>query len=151
MKRRAAGFTMVELLIIMAIIAIVAGIFAWNMLRTLRQNELRDAAYQLMTDVRKTRATVQKTGLPSMIEIQPDKVTYNMQTGTGPISSRILPNGVQVVPNTPGAYTQMMYFPPFGTLGADGTVWKLSSPSFGLITYVKIVGVTGKVMLSAAP
>ena len=50
------GFTLIEVLVIIAILGIIMGIFGLNLLRSLRQSQLREAASQLAGDLRRSRA-----------------------------------------------------------------------------------------------
>lgn len=144
-----AGFTLLELLVIMAILGIIAGIFGLFLIRALRQNELRDAAYQLISDLRRARSGAQKTGVDNVVEIVPNTSGYSLKVGDGAASARTLPNRVRI--NPVGATTLLTYRPPFGTLSANGISWKLTSPADpNLNLWVKAIGITGKVMLSAS-
>ncbi|GHF45802.1 prepilin-type N-terminal cleavage/methylation domain-containing protein [Deinococcus metalli] len=146
---RTAGFTLVELLVVLAILGIIMGLFGWNLLRGLRQQELREAASQLAGDLRRSREDAQRTGQDSTVTLAAAKTTYSVTTG--PATPRVVevPHRVLVTPVQGGA--SVTYHPPFGTLGAQGAVWEVQSPAADdLRLYVKVVGITGKVMVSAA-
>lgn len=148
MRRTPAGFTLLEVLTVLAILGIVGGIFGWNLMRVLRQNELRDAAYQLVTELRRARGNTQKTGVATQVALQADPTSYAVSVSGGVPDVQRLPHGVKVNPAVTGSDVQ--YQPPFGTLDGSGVVWKLQSPADeSLNLYVKVVGITGKVMISA--
>ncbi|PNY80776.1 pilus assembly FimT family protein [Deinococcus koreensis] len=148
-KRRAAGFTLLELLLVIAILGIVAGIFSWFLLRSLRQTELRDAGAQLVADLRRARSDAQKSGQVTTLQLDPLKTGYTVRVGAGTPAARELPHRVMVETET--GPPQVLYQPPFGTLDDSGVVWRLRSLSYtDLQLYVKVVGITGKVMLSGA-
>ena len=146
-RRAQAGFTLLELLVIMAILGIIAGIFGLQLLRTIRQNELRDAAYQLIGDLRRARTGAQKLGVDNTVSIVANTSTYTLLVDTT-TKTYTLPHGVRV--NPVGATTDLTYKPPFGTLAANGASWRLTSPAdANLNLWVNAVGITGKVMLRA--
>lgn len=146
---RRAGFTLLELLLVIAILGIVFGIFSWFLLRSLRQAELRDAAAQLIADLRRARSDAQRSGQVTALQLDPLKTSYTIRIGAGAPAAREVPHRVTVEAQAGPA--RVLYQPPFGTLDDRGVVWRLRSPaSADLQLYVKVVGITGKVMLSAA-
>ncbi|WP_309569804.1 prepilin-type N-terminal cleavage/methylation domain-containing protein [Deinococcus sp.] len=146
---RHAGFTLVELLVVIAILGLILGIFGLNLMRSLRQNQLREAASQLAGDLRRSRADAQKTGQNSTLTLAAGKTTYTRVVGAGAPQVVTVPNGVTVMAVDGGP--SVTYRPPFGTLGAGGAVWEVQSPAAAdLRLYVNVVGITGKVMISAA-
>lgn len=147
--RARAGFTLLELLLVIAILGIVFGIFSWFLLRSLRQTELREAAAQLIADLRRSRSNAQQSGRVSTLELGPLKTAYSVKIGSGTPRNFSLPHRVTVEAQVGGS--RVVNQPPFGTLDDTGLVWKLQSPAYSdMRLYVKVVGITGKVMLSAA-
>lgn len=149
-KRPQAGFTLLELLVVIAILGIIVGAFSLFLLRTIRQNELRDAAYQLVGDLRRARTGAQKSGVVNSVTVTTGTSAYAFTVAGSPLQTRnlTLPHGVTISPM--GSTVNLSYQPPFGTLAATGVSWKLTSPSnANLNLWVKAIGITGKVMLSA--
>lgn len=143
-----AGFTLLELLVVIAILGIIAGAFSLFLLRNIRQSELRDAAYQIIGDLRRARTGAQKTGVVNSVEIITGTSGYQLKVGDGIASARTLAHGVKI--NPVDTTVILKYQPPFGTLAATGVSWKLTSPADpNLNLWVKAIGITGKVMLSA--
>lgn len=148
-ERPRAGFTLLELLLVIAILGIIFGIFSWFLLRNLRQTELREAAAQLIADLRRSRSNAQQSGRVSTLELSPLKTAYSLKVGSGAPRTVGLPHRVTVEAQVGGS--RVVNQPPFGTLDDTGLVWKLQSPSYSdMRLYVKVIGITGRVMLSAA-
>ncbi|CAM3395681.1 Type II secretion system protein GspH [Deinococcus saxicola] len=146
--RGQAGFTLLELLVVIAILGIIAGAFSLYLIRSLRQSELRDAAYQLVGDLRRARTGAQKSGVVNQVKVATDSSDYTVKVGINAPVTLTLPHRVKVTEQSGGV--ALDYQPPFGTLAATGASWKLTSPSnANLNLWVKAIGITGKVMLSA--
>lgn len=126
---------MLELLVAMAVLAIVIGLFSFTLLNWLQRQRLNEAAQLVFTELRAVRRDAQKSGVRQSI-------TWNNLTFHG----KALPNGVQLVtPFTAG----VAYDPPFGTAVTpmdDGFSFQLQSPN-GQQVAVDMVGVTGKAMI----
>ncbi|THF68123.1 type II secretion system protein GspH [Deinococcus sp. Arct2-2] len=148
--RLTSGFTLLELLVVMTIIGIVAGVLGFSLLNNLRRTQLQSAAAQLSADLRLTRTNAQKTGLMSAVTVVAGGTTYTAQTRPTQAQTRSLENGITLVPDS-SSLTTVKYYPPFGTLATTGTLWELRSPTTWIPSvFLKVVGVTGKVMISAA-
>jgi prepilin-type N-terminal cleavage/methylation domain-containing protein len=150
---RAQGFTLLEILVVLGIIAILMGIFGINLIRNIRTAELREAAAQVATDLRRARSQAQR-GSNDIVLVLPGSAgntTYKVDTVT-----KTLPNNVTVICKTTcgsGTTTNVTYQAPYGELGAGatGSVYTLRSPMSGINDLeIRIVGVTGKVILTAA-
>ncbi len=140
---------MLELLVVMAIIGIVAGVLGFSLLNNLRRTQLQDAAAQLSADLRQTRTNAQKTGLVSALTVVAGGSTYTAQTRPTEAQARTLDHGIMLVPASTSLST-VQYRPPFGTLASNGAMWELRSPTAWIPSlFIKVVGVTGKVMISA--
>ena len=147
------GFTLLELIIVIAIIGILSGIFGWNLIRNIRTAELREAANQVATDLRRSRSQAQRSSsnvvlvLPNSAGDTKYKVDATWQD---------LPNGVLMLCKTTcgsGTTTNVTYQAPYGELGAGatGSAYTLKSPMNGVSDLeIRIVGVTGKVILTKA-
>ncbi|MFD2608375.1 Tfp pilus assembly protein FimT/FimU [Deinococcus taklimakanensis] len=151
LARRTAGLTLLEMLVVLAILGIIAGIFYMNLMNSIRQQDVRNAAYQLVTDLRRARTDAQKTGQPVTVRIVNSTSSYARQVAGAAEQTRTLERGVTVQSTGAAASSlAVTYQPPYGTLAATGTTWRVQSPANPNIRqFVKIVGVTGKVMISA--
>lgn len=146
------GFTLLELLIALAIIGILMGIFSISLIRSIRNAELREATNQLATDFRRARSQAQRGSTDITLElpgISAAGVSYKVN---GIVKT--LPNRVTVVCKTncgSGATTTVTYQAPYGELGATGSVFTVKSPVSSVDSLeVRIVGVTGKVIVTKA-
>lgn len=159
--RRAHGFTLIELLVVMVIIGIVASILIGFFVSGFRKTQLRDGAVQLLTDMRQVRSQAQRTSMGGSVALTsttpstPLK-TYATYLGNGTATptktDRTLSDPIRVAPYTSGAaYATLAYSAPYGDVTATGVVWVVSSSVISDKLYVKAVGVTGKVILSATP
>lgn len=161
------GFTLLEILVVIAIVGIFAAVLWDANLRNVRQQQLRDAATQLQSDVNRARAQAVRMSSDSSVTLtstaaSSPATTYRtswVTTVGGSATTRTvtLPNGVSVAPYAT-ATTPAVTSPSSVTYGAvyaessapNGVIWRLSHPA-GPVLYVKLLGVTGKVMLSAQP
>lgn len=124
-----------EVLTVIAILGIVAGIFFWNYLGYLRRQELGNAAQVVQTTLRDTRRLAQKTG-----------VTQALTWDSTHFQGLALEHGVTL---TTPFQAGVGFEPPFGTAvtpGGDGFEFELLSPG-GHRVWVAMVGVTGKAMI----
>ena len=141
-----AGFTLLELLLAMSILAIVAGIFGFTLIGTYRANQVREAASQLTGDLRQARSEALKTGQSASVTVAANSAAYTF-TRAGTPQTRTLPAGVTLT-NASGGPT-VVYVAPTGTTGGNGVTWTLTSPGGTRSLKVKVVGITGKVMIDA--
>jgi type II secretion system protein H len=150
-NRVQSGFTLMELLVVIAIIGILSRVLGFSLLGNLRRTEVRNAAAEVMADLRLARVNAQKTGLISPVTITNGTGSYTAQIRPGALQARTLGNGVTLRAMSSTNGLSVIYRPPFGTLDTVGLTWEVRSrvaqvPSL----YIKIVGVTGKVILSAS-
>jgi type IV fimbrial biogenesis protein FimT len=68
---RNKGFTLVEMLIVIAMIGIVLGVAATTLLRALPDYRLRSAARELLFDLQKARLEAVKRNRPVLVEFSP--------------------------------------------------------------------------------
>ena len=147
------GFTLLEILIVLVIIGILSGIFGWNLIRNIRTAELREAANQVATDLRRSRSQAQRSS---------SDIVLILPNSSGDTKYKVdavwknLPNGVRLFCKTTcgsGSTTNVTYQAPYGELGAGatGSAYTLKSPMDSVSDLeIRIVGVTGKVILTKA-
>lgn len=156
------GFTLLELLVVMAIVGTLIGVIGYFSYRWTQTTRLREAAYQVVTDLRRARSQAQLTSSGSVLTLcasttsicgtnaaAPSPVYAAAWGGSGS-GARTLPYGVKIG-NAVGN-NALTYTAPYAEVDAPtGTVWTLTSPVTGIAPiYIKVVGVTGKVSLSAS-
>jgi len=150
---RQQGFTLIELLVVMVIIGIVASILIGFFVSAYRNTQVRDGAVQLVSDLRQIRSQAQRTSANTSASISGTTATplatYSI-TSSGQTTSRTLTTPIRVAPYTGYAQT-VTYSAPYGELSGNGVIWEVSSSVVSRKFYVKTIGVTGKVILSATP
>ncbi|WP_145975219.1 type II secretion system protein [Deinococcus gobiensis] len=153
MKRRLGqeAFTLLEILVVLSVIAILMVILSWGIIRSIRSAELREAASQVATDLRRARSQSQR-GSADVVLVLPGSsgnTSYKVDT-----VNKTLPGNVQLIfkGSSGGATTNVTYQAPYGELsGAVGSVYTVRSPMSGIGDLeIRIVGVTGKVILTKA-
>ena len=148
------GFTLVELIIIIAILGIVAGLFSLSFLRSIRTAELREVATQIAVDLRRARSQAQR-GSAAMTVTMPGTASATSGAtayAVGPVQKN-LPTRVRVYcsGNCGVASTDVTYQAPYGELGGTGYVFRVRSSMAGISDVeIRVVGVTGKVIVTGA-
>ncbi|UQN05551.1 Tfp pilus assembly protein FimT/FimU [Deinococcus sp. QL22] len=147
--RAQSGFTLLELLVVIAIIGILSGVMGFSLMGMLRRTEVRNAAAEVMADLRLARVNAQKTGLPSPVTIINGTGSYTAQIRPGALQTRTLDSGVTLQAVSSATALKVIYRAPFGTVDTIGLVWEVRSRATQVPPlYIKVVGITGKVILS---
>ena len=90
MMRRARGFTLLEVLLVVGIVALAATLAAGIVSGGFRGMELRSTAKELAANLRYTRARAIGTGQPQQFTIDPDAHAWTAPNGRdGEIPSRL--------------------------------------------------------------
>lgn len=151
-NHREFAFTLVELLAVLAIVGIITAVIVAFSADSYRKTQLRDGAVQLVADLNRARAQAQRNSTDSVVTLSgtvgsPD-ASYTTAWAGGAAVTRSLPAPVRVAPVS-SDFREATYRAPYGEVNLLGVIWEVSSASTSAKLYVKAVGVTGKVMLSA--
>ncbi|MFC4638428.1 pilus assembly FimT family protein [Deinococcus hohokamensis] len=142
MSRQQEGFTLLEILVVLAILGIVFGLVLSSMLGFIRSNQLRDAATQVQGDLEQARSSTLRYNRPAQFRVT-SASTYELLIN-GQRSSRTVPNAVTLAPlNTTVDYTA-----PYSVMSSasQSIVLTLGSKT----RRVRTVGVTGKAVVDAS-
>ena len=151
LMRRARGFTLLELLLVCAIIGILSGLGVMSLRNAILNARLSEGSAQLAADLQRARSSAQRYNRDSVFSISGSPATsYTLTlnggtTNGGTTQTRALPPDVKL---TTTART-ITYTAPFGELGVGDLKLILEMPERTDKTRViKVLGVTGKVYLS---
>lgn len=165
-QQRQGGFTVLELLMVMVIVGVVAAALFYNQNRNRQRQILRDGAYQIVTELIRARSQAQRTSRDSTVNLNlSDASRRSFMTATGGAAAltRQLGAGLSLracaastgsepacSPNDALSYSSVTFQAPYGTLDATGNVWQVTNTNIAEALYVKVVGITGKVVLSGS-
>lgn len=145
------GFTLLELLIVISIIGIIAAVLFTNLMRSIRSAEVRDAANQVVADLRRARSQAQR-GSDTFTLILPGASGGKTYTVSG--VSKTIPNTMTIScrSNCGSATTVAVnYSAPYGEMNDPGKIFAIRSSYSGVSGFdIKIFGVTGKIVLTQA-
>lgn len=140
--KRSKGFTMIEILVVIAIIGILASIFGWNMINSYRRAQLSEAQATVATELTRARSQSQRSSTDQTVTWTAS--TINIGTKAVPV-----PNGTLIANAVPASAYK--YTAPYGEFtvptGADpGLILELVDATGRYHTAVIAMGVTGKVV-----
>jgi len=146
MKALSRGFTLIEMLITLAVLGILTAIGVFNFQSFTAQQRVNEAQQVLAQTLNRARGEARKTSTNQMLTWTSNSISIN-----GKIVN--IPNGVTL--STSDFSTGLGYSAPYGrtirTTGAmlnSGGIFTLSG-MMGKGARVKIIGVTGKVIRDA--
>ena len=136
------GFTLLELLIVCAVIAILTAVGIVTFRNAIERARVNEAATQVSADLQRARSSSQRFNRDSTFQITAANLKAYKLTVNGQETTKTLPAGAQFdTANT------ISYSAPFGEVGGAAiTTLKVKSAS-GAERSVKVLGVTGKVYL----
>ncbi len=140
----ASGYTLLEILLVIALLATVAEAFSLLLVSSWRTQQLRDAAITVSTELGRARTAAMKSG-------QSQTVVWTERSFSAGVGRSVtLPDSVTL---SPVFESGVRYLAPTGNAGypdeeAGGYVWTLTSAS-GQRLEVAAIGVLGKPVLRA--
>ncbi|WP_165795254.1 pilus assembly FimT family protein [Deinococcus koreensis] len=149
---RRQGFTLMEILTVLAVLAIALMIGAPLGISALRQSQLRDGATQVVTELQRLRSQAQRDSAELKFSLSTSNPNSYTLTKNSVAEVRTLPHNLQLSADSGGS--SAIFSAPYAELNPNvsprvGLVWVVSAPGSSKKLYVKLVGVTGKVVLSA--
>lgn len=152
-----SGFTLIEMLLIMAIIGIISAI-GWQVyLRGARQAEVQDVATQLEAAIKQARSNAQTSGANHEVSWVVDGSTvpsivksYTVTNVFTLAEKTIVPDQKVIITCLKDCTTPLVYRAPFGEIDAVGPTFQVESafPGIGK-RVIRVYGVTGKVVAEA--
>ena len=133
MRRQARGFTVLEVLLVVAILALAAAITAGALTGGFRGMELRSTAKEMAANLRYTRARAISTGQPQRFIVDPEAHAWTAPNGRdGEIPQRLSIEFTGAREAQPTAGQGAIVFFPDGaatggriTLAVDDAAWRI--------------------------
>lgn len=142
--RTKEGFTLLELLIVLAVVGVLAALGLSSFVNAQRNAQLSEAAAQFATDLQRARSTAQRYNQDASLVLVLDDPSSYILTLDGPPTTRRLPHGAQV--QLVRGNSNITYSAPYGEVDAADRSFAVSSPRTDKVRAVRIIGVTGKVI-----
>jgi prepilin-type N-terminal cleavage/methylation domain-containing protein len=140
------GFSLLELLIVLVVMGIVAGVGYASLRGMMERNRLDAAATQVANDLIRARSYAQTKNVASSWK-KLDSSAYQFALGSD-IKQYSLPGGIKF--SEPADGTEVAYSAPYGEVSVNGSAVAAVKVALtngkGAATEIHVVGVTGKVI-----
>lgn len=147
-ESRSAGFTLIEMLVVLAILGIIGTMGVTTYIRESRVAAVRQAAIEMQSDIETLRSSTIRYNGDSKFALATGGKGYTLTIASNPAATtitRTFSNGVTATTTA----SDLTYKAPLSTVDAPDRSYTLSFDSISY--YVKVIGVTGKAVLSATP
>jgi prepilin-type N-terminal cleavage/methylation domain-containing protein len=140
---KARGFTLLEILVVIAIAGVVLAFAANSVRQGFQQSRVRDAAISLATDLQNIRSNAWRTNTTTQLDLI-NASSYSF-TINGRTTTRNLPSGISI---DGGGSTQVRYSAPNAeNTQGNPVVFTVSGAGGTQPVRVRVIGVTGKVIV----
>jgi len=148
MRRSESGFTLIELILVMATVAILFSVIIANVRAEAISNQIRSAASQIALDIERVRSAAVKTSKDTSFTLINQGQSYELRLAGvlagSPVTVANIPDGV--ILKLGGLTTGTLgYSAPYGDSSATSRTLTVEK-SGGTNQTFYIVGVTGKVI-----
>lgn len=132
------GFTMIEMIIVLAVLGILLAIATPNYQRWRANVQVQQMAQQLAQDISKQSSEARRTNTSKALTVASNQYSLNGNTIT-------MPSKISL---TPDASTALTFAPPYGSSSSPLRTFTLTWKSDTTIERkVRVVGVMGKVII----
>jgi prepilin-type N-terminal cleavage/methylation domain-containing protein len=151
---RASGFTLVEMLLVIAVVALLSALVFTTFARESRVSAVRQQSVELQTDLESLRSASIRYNQDAIFErLSPTSYRLTLPTGN-PAAPRIITRDWTSTGVSYSGGQDLRYRAPSAELQTLGFVDLTSVDEFevsltDIVYYVKVIGVTGKAVLSA--
>ena len=141
--RQARGFSLLELLLVCAIIGILSGVGILTLRSAIQTTRLNEGGAQFAADLQRARSGSQRFNRSSSLTLDGSPAIKYSLTINGQTMTRSLPANIQIKAENAATVT---YGAPFGEIaGATGLTFTVSLQGHSKTRKVKVLGTTGKV------
>lgn len=143
MQRSQQGFTILELLLVCAVVGILSAVGLTTFRSAVNRSKVSEASAQIMADLQRARSAAQRYNQDGIFKVAADNATsYTLTIGSGTPSTRALPTGTQIA-----SAVTITYSSPFGETSVAPSPIRVSFPNRGVKSrIISVIGVTGKVL-----
>lgn len=148
------GFTMIELLIVIAIMAVVIPLMANSMRGLMIQSQLKEAQSQLVADLTKAKTASIRYSTPVTVTLNENSYTFTQSAPFSEQTINVRNNATLSFYKSNGTFstaeTTITYNSPYGEvdLPQDDQGWQIRIAKGNRDYFINIVGLTGKVIVN---